>query len=73
MLLDGQSKRAVTLGLRYRYLTITLEVNTPGNSTIGEGGGIMMIAGLSGVFRSGRDNSDNHYCCLARAVGSDIS
>jgi hypothetical protein len=50
MLLDGQSKRAVTLGLRYRYIAIALAVNTPGNSIIGGGGGIMMIAGLSGLF-----------------------
>lgn len=50
MLLDGQSKRAVTLGLRYRYVALALAVNTPGNSFIGGGGGIMMIAGLSGLF-----------------------
>lgn len=50
MLLDGQSKRAVKLGLRYRYIAVALAVNTPGNSVIGGGGGIMMIAGLSGIF-----------------------
>ncbi|MGP6089224.1 hypothetical protein [Antarctobacter jejuensis] len=50
MLLDGQSKRAVSLGLRYRYIALALAVNTPGNSIIGGGGGIMMIAGLSGIF-----------------------
>lgn len=50
MLLDGQSKRAVKLGLRYRYIAVALAVNTPGNSIIGGGGGIMMIAGLSGIF-----------------------
>ena len=50
MLLDGQPKRAVGLGLRYRYVALALAVNTPGNSIIGGGGGIMMMAGLSGIF-----------------------
>ncbi|MEE4347182.1 MAG: hypothetical protein V2I53_10325 [Paracoccaceae bacterium] len=50
MLMDGQSKRAVSLGLRYRYIALALAVNTPGNSIIGGGGGIMMMAGLSGIF-----------------------
>lgn len=50
MLLDGQPKKALTYGLRYRYLVIALAVNTPGNSVIGGGGGIMMMAGLSGIF-----------------------
>ena len=50
MLLEGQSKRAVSIAVRYRYLAIALAVNMPGNSIIGGGGGIMMIAGLSGIF-----------------------
>lgn len=50
MLLHGQSKRAISLALRYRYIAIALAVNTPGNSIIGGGGGIMMIAGLSRLF-----------------------
>ncbi len=50
MLLDGQPKRALNLGLRYRYIAMALAVNTPGNSIIGGGGGIMMMAGLSGIF-----------------------
>jgi len=50
MLLDGQSKRALKLGLRYRHIALALAVNTPGNSIIGGGGGIMMMAGLSGIF-----------------------
>lgn len=50
MLLNGQSKRTVKLGLRFRYIAVALAVNTPGNSIIGGGGGIMMIAGLSGIF-----------------------
>lgn len=50
MLLEGQSKRAVRLALRYRYVALALAVNTPGNSVIGGGGGIMIMAGLSGIF-----------------------
>ncbi len=50
MLLDGQSKRALSLALRDRYVALALAVNTPGNSVIGGGGGIMIMAGLSGVF-----------------------
>lgn len=50
MLLEGQSKRAVSMALRYRYVALALAVNTPGNSVIGGGGGIMIMAGLSGIF-----------------------
>lgn len=50
LLLHGQSKRIVPLALRYRYLAMALAVNMPGNSVIGGGGGIMMLAGLSGIF-----------------------
>lgn len=50
MLLEGQSERVVRLALQYRYVAIAVAVNTPGNSIIGGGGGIMIIAGLSGIF-----------------------
>jgi hypothetical protein len=50
MLLDGQSARALRLAIRYRYVALALAVNTPGNSVIGGGGGIMLMAGLSGIF-----------------------
>lgn len=50
MLLDGQPKRALSLALRYRYVALALAVNTPGNSVIGGGGGIMIMAGISGIF-----------------------
>ncbi len=50
MLLDGQSKRALSFALRYRYFALALAVNTPGNSVIGGGGGIMILTGLSGIF-----------------------
>lgn len=50
LLLGGQPKRALHLGLRYRYVALAVAINTPGNSLIGGGGGIMLMAGLSGVF-----------------------
>lgn len=50
MLLDGQSKRVLSLAIRYRYFALALALNMPGNSLIGGGGGLMMIAGLSGIF-----------------------
>lgn len=36
--------------IRFRYLGLVLLLNTPGSSVIGGGGGIAMIAGLSGLF-----------------------
>ena len=50
MLLDGQSARTLRHAIRYRYVALALAVNTPGNSVIGGGGGIMLMAGLSGIF-----------------------
>lgn len=50
MLLEGQSKRTLAVAVRYRYVAMALAVNMPGNSIIGGGGGIMIIAGLSGIF-----------------------
>ena len=50
MLLEGQSKRVLHLALQYRYVAMAVAMNTPGNSIIGGGGGIMIIAGLSGIF-----------------------
>lgn len=50
MLLDGQSARALRIAVRYRYIALAVAVNTPGNSVIGGGGGIMLMAGLSGIF-----------------------
>lgn len=46
-------KRLVPLMIKYRYLALILLLNLPGNSLIGGGGGIAMIAGLSGTFQWG--------------------
>ena len=50
MLLDDAPPRMLALALRHRYVALALAVNTPGNAVIGGGGGIMMMAGLSGIF-----------------------
>ena len=38
----------------YRYISIALLINVPGSIAIGGGGGIMLLAGLSRLFRTGR-------------------
>ena len=40
----------VPLVVRYRFATVALAINTPGNIAIGGGGGIMLVAGLSRLF-----------------------
>jgi len=50
MLLEGSPPRTVALALRHRYVALALSVNIPGNAVIGGGGGIMLMAGLSGLF-----------------------
>ena len=37
--------------MRFRYLALAALINIPGNSVIGGGGGIALLAGLSGLFR----------------------
>ncbi len=36
--------------LRHRYLVLALLFNLPGNAVIGDGGGIGLVAGMSGLF-----------------------
>jgi len=50
LLLDGAPPRTVGLALRHRYIALALSVNIPGNVVIGGGGGIMLMAGMSGLF-----------------------
>lgn len=50
LLLDGAPPRTVGRALRHRYVALALVVNLPGNAVIGGGGGIMMMAGLCGIF-----------------------
>jgi hypothetical protein len=37
--------------VRYRYLALAVVLNLPGNFVLGGGGGILLLAGLSGLFR----------------------
>ncbi|HSG57015.1 MAG TPA: hypothetical protein VLA45_16320, partial [Paracoccaceae bacterium] len=50
MLLAGSPPRTVALALRYRYIALGLSINVPGNSVLGGGGGLMLLAGMSGLF-----------------------
>jgi hypothetical protein len=50
MLMERAPPRLLALALRHRYLALALAVNLPGNAVIGGGGGIMLMAGLSGLF-----------------------
>jgi hypothetical protein len=50
LLLDGAPPRMLDLASRYRYIALAVLINTPGNAIIGGGGGIMMLAAMSGIF-----------------------
>lgn len=49
-LITQAPKRIVPTLLRHRYIAVIVILNTPGNAIIGGGGGIAMLAGLSGLF-----------------------
>ncbi len=50
-LLDGNAPGLLRAATRFRYLGLMIALNLPGNALIGGGGGISMIAGMSGLFR----------------------
>lgn len=50
MLTEGRAPKLVALALRHRYVALAIIINIPGNAIIGGGGGIMMLAGISGIF-----------------------
>jgi hypothetical protein len=50
VLLEHAPKRIVPLLLKHRYIAIMVALNTPGNAIIGGGGGIALLAGMSGLF-----------------------
>ncbi|GAB5509543.1 MAG: hypothetical protein Rhims3KO_09440 [Hyphomicrobiales bacterium] len=53
LLLERAPSRFVPVLLRHRYLALMLALNVPGNTVIGGGGGIAMVAGMSGLFSFG--------------------
>ena len=50
LLLDAAPARFVSMAIKQRYLALALAVNIPGNALVGGGGGIMIMAGMSGIF-----------------------
>ncbi len=50
LLTERAPSRLVPYLVRYRYLALALAFNVPGNSLIGGGGGIALLAGLSRLF-----------------------
>lgn len=50
MIVEQAPSRYIPLLLRYRYVALVLAMNLPGNAVLGGGGGIALLAGLSGMF-----------------------
>ncbi len=50
ILIEHAPKRIVPLLLKHRYIAIMVALNMPGNAVIGGGGGIALLAGMSGLF-----------------------
>lgn len=50
LLMAHAPQRIVPALLKYRYLAIAVAFNVPGNAVIGGGGGIALLAGMSGLF-----------------------
>ena len=49
-LTEQAPKRIVPTLLRHRYIAVAVALNIPGNALIGGGGGIALLAGMSGLF-----------------------
>ena len=54
VLVETAPVRFVPFLLRHRYVTIAVAFNLPGNALVGGGGGIGVLAGMSGLFRFDR-------------------
>ena len=50
VLIEHAPKRIVPVLLKHRYIAIMVALNMPGNAVIGGGGGIALLAGMSGLF-----------------------
>jgi hypothetical protein len=50
LLVEQAPRRFVPVLLRYRYFALVLALNLPGNALLGGGGGIALLAGISGMF-----------------------
>lgn len=49
-LISHAPKRIVPMLLKHRYIAVAVMLNVPGNAIIGGGGGIALLAGISGLF-----------------------
>ena len=49
-LISHAPKRIVPTLLKHRYIAVAVALNVPGNAIIGGGGGIALLAGISGLF-----------------------
>jgi hypothetical protein len=50
LLLEVSPGRLVPFLVRHRYIAVAVVLNLPGNAVIGGGGGIGLLAGVSGIF-----------------------
>jgi hypothetical protein len=50
VLTEQAPRRFIPVLLKYRYLTFIVALNLPGNALLGGGGGIALLAGMSGLF-----------------------
>ena len=49
-LMENAPRRFVPFLIRHRYVAVAVAFNVPGNAVLGGGGGIALLAGLSGLF-----------------------
>lgn len=54
LLTERAPPRFIPLLLGHRYVTLAVLLNVPGNTLIGGGGGIALVAGMSGVYSFAR-------------------
>ena len=50
LIVEQAPRRFIPTLVRYRYVALVLAFNLPGNTVLGGGGGIALLAGLSGMF-----------------------
>ncbi|MEP3599182.1 MAG: hypothetical protein ABJN26_04660 [Stappiaceae bacterium] len=50
LLMERAPKRIVPFLLNHNYVALVIALNMPGNAIIGGGGGIALLAGISGLF-----------------------
>ena len=51
VLMESAPKRLVPFLVKHRHIAIAAAINLPGNALIGGGGGIALLAGMSGLYR----------------------